>query len=126
MAHVEQGLACERGRELPARREVPSSGDKGEVAAEAIRVGRVGVECELALVAVPEEGRMEGRRMICEVLELGGFPGRGRSGLEFGEDGLRDGGVQLLSKPGEGVGGEDGDLEIGGAAEEFRPIDGGG
>lgn len=109
---------------MPAGSEIPSGGDEGKVAAEAIRVGGVWADCELALVAVPEEGGVEGRRMMGEVFEFGGFPGRRSSGLEFGEDCLRDGGVDLLSKPGKGVGGEDGDLEIGGAAEEFRPIDG--
>lgn len=126
MAQVEQGFACKGGRQVPAGGKVPSGSDEGEVTAEAGGVGGVGVEGELALVAVPEEGGMERRRVLDEVFELGGFPGIGRAGLEFGEDGVGDGGVDLLSEPGEAVGGDDRDVVVGGATEEFRPVDGGG
>ncbi len=122
----QEGFFGEGEGEIPAGREVPSGGDEGEVAGEAIRVGGVRMECELPLVAMPEEGGVEGGRVVDEVFELGGFPGRGRSGLEFGEHRLGNGGIDLLPQPGERMEGDDRYVEVSGTAEEFLPIDGGG
>ena len=114
----------EGGRQVPTVREIPSDAHEVEVAGDPVGRSRIPVEAKLALVPVPQPDRVEGGWVAGDMAELGEFPRIRRLVPQKIENRCRDRCIEFLAEVGHGVGGEHGDMEVGGAAQELGPLDG--
>ena len=109
----------EGGGQVPPVREVPPDAHELEVAWDPVGRFRIRVEGKLALVPVPQPDRVKRGRVMGDVVELRELPPLRRLVPQRVENLCWDRCIELLAEVGQGVGGEDGDMEIGGAAQEL-------